>query len=68
MHPDVFTMGMIGNISLITSVGIIPAFGFACYTFLAFLRKGIPRPLLGAAAFTLIALILIRNSIEIPFL
>ncbi len=57
----VLTMSMSGHTSWISSIGIIPAFGYGCYKFFGFSRKGILERLLGAVAFALLALILIKN-------
>ena len=61
----VLTMSMGGHTSWISSIGIIPAFGFACYVFFAFPRKGILEQLLGAVAFALVALMFTKNLIDV---
>jgi len=59
------TMSASGHTSLMSSVGIIPAFVYACYVFFTLPRKGRLEQILGSVAFALVALMVIKNISEV---
>ena len=59
------TMSASGHTSLMSSVGLIPAFAYACYAFFTLPRKGRLEQILGSVAFTLVALMMIKNIVDV---
>lgn len=61
------TLCLCGHTSWLFSTVIIPAFGFSCYIFLAWARRGLFKQIMAALPFSLIVLMLIKNVSDIFF-
>jgi hypothetical protein len=61
------TMSAGGHASIISTIGIFPAFFYACCVFFRIPRKGFVEQFLGSVAFALIAIMFIKNIIDVFF-
>ncbi len=61
------TMCMCGHTSWLFSIGILPAFSYACYIFFVLPRSDRLEQILGAAAFALIVGMLVKNIADILY-
>ena len=62
------TMCVCGHTSWVSSIGIVPAFGYGFYMFLAVQRNNRLEQILAAVAFALIAGMLLKNGADMLFL
>jgi heme/copper-type cytochrome/quinol oxidase subunit 4 len=61
----ILTMSSSGHTSIVSSIGIVPAFVFACHIFFHVPRSGYLERLLGSVAFSVTAIIFIVNVYNI---